>query len=55
MSALRQGIRDGYAQGLPVRVIAERCGTSEAVVRVTAMRMGLKHPIGRGRPKKALA
>ena len=54
MSALREGVRDGYAQGLPVRVIAERCGTSEAVVRVTAHLMGLRHPKGRGRPRKVV-
>lgn len=55
MTPLQQAVREGYAMGLRVRVIADHCMTSPAVVRVTAKRMGLKHPAGRGRPKKVLA
>jgi DNA-binding NarL/FixJ family response regulator len=55
LTPLQKAVSEGYAMGLRVQTIADTCNTSPAVVRVTAMRLGLKHPKGRGRPKKGLA
>lgn len=49
-STLRSTVRQGYAMGLPVAEIAVRAGSTPGAVRVTAWRLGLRHP-RQGRPK----
>lgn len=51
MSKLREAVRDGYARGVPVAEIARRLGLAKSTIKVTAHRMGLRHP-QQGRPRK---
>lgn len=53
MSKLRQAVADGYAIGTPVAEIARALGLAESTIKVTAWRMGLRHP-HQGRPRKRL-
>jgi hypothetical protein len=48
---MRRIIRDGYAKGLPIKEIAALASTTYDTCRVTASRMGLRHP-RRFRPAK---
>lgn len=41
----RDIIRQGYAEGRPVSVIARDCASTPGSVRVTAYRMGVRHTV----------